>query len=159
MDDNPNDFTELEAELRALVPSALSGEYLMRVERSLVEPSSLFFSAKNRGLVEWLAWPIAACFVGAMAWLSHGAPRVDGDDTGRIGEGATLAATYKPVDAKNILYDVREEGLTTLADGTPARQVRDRYMDVITWKNAAATSSVCWTVPRDEVRLVPIEAY
>jgi hypothetical protein len=159
MDDDSHDFTELEAELRTLVPSALSDDFILRVERSLAEPSSTLFSAKKRGILEWLSWPVAACFVGAMAWLSHGAPPAAEPVKGVTGNGAALVAIYKPVDAKNILYDVREEGLTTLADGTPARQVRDRYMDVITWKNATATASVCWTVPRDEVRLVPIEAY
>src|SRR5882724_1565866 len=156
MDDNPHEFTELEAELRALRPSPLSEDFILRVERSLAAPSSSRFSAKNRLSFEWVSWPIAASFVGAMAWLSHGASPAAVDTPSGTGEAAAFA-TYKPVGAENILYDVREEGLTTMADGTPARQVRDRYMDVITWKNAAATSSVRWTVPRDEVRLVPIE--
>ena len=157
MDDQSHDFNELEAELRALRPAVLSDDLIWRVDRALADPFPSAFAAKTHSVFEWLAWPIAASFVGAVAWLSNGAhsPVVHTI----VAETAAVAATYKPVGAENILYDVREEGLTTLADGTPARQVRDRYMDVITWKNAAASSSVCWTVPRDEVRLVPIEAY
>jgi hypothetical protein len=157
MDDEFEDFTELEAELRELRPLALSNDLIRRVDKALAKPISSPLGVTTHGVFEWLAWPIAASFVGAVAWLSNGA--VSGTKNPEAAEKAAVAANYKPVGTENILYDVREEGLTTLADGTPAKQIRDRYMDIITWKNATASSSVRWTVPRDEIRLVPVEAY
>jgi hypothetical protein len=44
----------------------------------------------------------------------------------------------------------------TLADGTPARRVRQSYVDKITWENPRSNASLVWSVPREEVRVVPV---
>jgi hypothetical protein len=44
----------------------------------------------------------------------------------------------------------------TLADGTAARRVRSSYVDTITWKNPKTNASLRWSVPRDEVRVMPV---
>jgi hypothetical protein len=155
MDNNDEDFTELEAELRSLKPSGLATDFASRVERTLSGPTPVNFHRREFHSGEWFAWPIAACFVFTVAWLSGTG---QSEERQLRLEAANSPSTYKPVEAENILYDVREEGLTTMPDGTPARRVRDRYLDVFTWENAAA-SSVRWSVPRDEVRLIPVEAY
>lgn len=69
----------------------------------------------------------------------------------------TLATrdTYRPVRAANVLYDLADEGPTVLEDNTPARRVRARYLDTYTWKNPATNASLKWSVPRDEVRVLP----
>jgi hypothetical protein len=41
------------------------------------------------------------------------------------------------------------------ADDTSARQVRARYVDTYTWKNPRSNASLKWSVPRDEVRVIP----
>ena len=64
---------------------------------------------------------------------------------------------FKPVAAENVLYAVRDEGLVTLDDGTAARRERLNYVDTITWKNPRTNASVRWTVPREEVRVVPVK--
>lgn len=71
-----------------------------------------------------------------------------------------LAATrprdaYRPVKAANVLYDLQDEGPVVLEDNTPARRVRARYVDTYTWKNPATNASFKWSVPRDEVRVLP----
>lgn len=63
--------------------------------------------------------------------------------------------TYRPVKAANVLYDLKDEGLVTLEDNTPARRVRARYVDTYTWKNPTTNASLKWSVPRDEVRVLP----
>lgn len=68
---------------------------------------------------------------------------------------SAAASVYQPVKAANVLYDVRDEGLVLLDDQTPARRVRARYVDTYTWENPATGSSLRWSVPRDEVRMVP----
>ena len=40
-------------------------------------------------------------------------------------------------------------------DGTPARRVRARYLDTYTWRNPATNASLKWSVPRDEIRVLP----
>lgn len=61
---------------------------------------------------------------------------------------------YEPVRASSVLYDLHEEGVTTLPDQSEGRQLRYRYVDTYTWKNSATNASLRWSVPRDEVRLV-----
>lgn len=65
-------------------------------------------------------------------------------------------ATLKPVAAENVLYAASDEGLVTLDDGTTARQERLSYVDTITWKNPLTRASLTWSVPREEVRVVPV---
>ncbi len=73
--------------------------------------------------------------------------------------GATSAAAanfYRPVGATNVLYDLKDEGTVYLGDNQPARRVRYRYVDTYTWKNPATRASLKWSVPREEVRVVPV---
>ena len=71
--------------------------------------------------------------------------------------GAVVAdALLKPVAAENVLVSASDEGLVTLEDGTPARRERLQFVDTITWKNPRTNSSLRWSVPREEVRIVPV---
>ncbi|MDI1334805.1 MAG: hypothetical protein PSU94_01350 [Lacunisphaera sp.] len=62
---------------------------------------------------------------------------------------------FRPVAATNVLYDLKDEGLVNVEGGAPARQVRARYLDTYTWTNSRHNSSLKWSVPRDEVRVLP----
>ena len=62
---------------------------------------------------------------------------------------------YQPVTAANVLYDLKDEGEVLIDGAAPSRQVRARYVDTYTWKNPRNNASIKWTVPRDEVRVVP----
>jgi len=44
----------------------------------------------------------------------------------------------------------------TLDDGTTARRLRQSYLDRITWKNPETNASLVWSVPREEIRVVPV---
>lgn len=76
-----------------------------------------------------------------------------------VGESRMLAAVtpdvYRPVKAANLLYDLKDEGPVFLEDSTPARRVRARYVDTYTWRNPATNASLKWSVPREEVRVMP----
>ncbi len=67
-----------------------------------------------------------------------------------IGDG------YKPVAAANVLYDLKDEGLVTTHTGASAHRVRYRYLDTYTWKNPRTNALLKWSVPRDEIRIVPL---
>ncbi len=62
---------------------------------------------------------------------------------------------FRPVAATNVLYDMKDEGLVNVEGDTPARRLRYRYMDTYTWKNSRNNSSLKWSVPRDEIRVLP----
>ncbi|MEY2880005.1 MAG: hypothetical protein RLZZ15_2385 [Verrucomicrobiota bacterium] len=81
-------------------------------------------------------------------------PAIRPDATPRGTLGA--APAFKPVSAENVLVSARDEGLLTLEDGTAARRERLRYVDTITWRDPRTNASVRWTVPREEVRVVPV---
>ena len=47
----------------------------------------------------------------------------------------------------------------TLDDGTTAHRVFQCYLDTYTWRNPRTNASLRWTVPRDELRVIPVRAY
>ena len=137
MDD---ELEKLEAELTALRPAAPSRELHARVARELTPAS--------RPIV-WWAWsavPAAIAAALVLTFIVSNRPATAGE----------AAPAFRPVAAENVLYAARDEGLVTLADGTPARRVRSSYVDTITWKNPRNNASLRWSVPREEVRVVPV---
>ena len=66
-----------------------------------------------------------------------------------------LPDRYQPVAATNVLYDLKDEGTVYLDGDTPARRLRYRYLDTYTWKNPRNNASLKWSVPRDEIRVLP----
>ena len=141
---------QLEAELKRLRPRSLAPLLEARVAASL---------ARRRRVAVgwWVALPLAAALAIALApWRQ--APSAE-----PIAVTATPTPTpeaapdeYQPVAAENLLYAARDEGFVTLADGVQARRVRRSYVDTITWRNPQTNASLKWSVPRDEVRVVPV---
>lgn len=143
---------QLEAELKRLRPRSLAPDLEGRVAASLAH-------RRRVTAAWWVALPLAAALAVALApWRQAPAP-----------EAAPAVATatpisvpeatsdeYKPVAADNLLYAARDEGVITLADGGQARRVRRSYVDTITWRNPRTNASLKWSVPRDEVRVVPV---
>ncbi len=143
MDD---EFNELEAELKRLRPVAGSPVLAARVEQVLGAPMP------RRSYWTWAALPFAAALAGVVLLKENRALPVPVT----VPATARVTATYKPVSAENILYDHRDEGLVTLADGTTARRYLSSYVDTITWKNPRTQASLRWSVPRTEERVVPV---
>lgn len=160
MDD---DFKNLEAELKRLRPAAPSRDLLARLEAELA-PSAAPVAIVRRGSRAWWLWagalPFAAGLVVAWAIATRW-PSAPGSDRPLAANSPVPApateAVFKPVAAENVLYAVSDEGLVTLDDGTSARRERLSYVDTITWKNPRTNASVRWTVPREEVRVVPVK--
>jgi hypothetical protein len=63
---------------------------------------------------------------------------------------------YRPVAASNVLYDLKDEGPVNVVGDAPARRLRYRYLDTYTWKNPRSNASIKWSVPRDEIRVLPV---
>ena len=139
-----NDLHELEAELTRLHPIAPSEMVKARIERDL--------GMRRSNSWVWAAFPLAAA-VALAVFLKDRAV-----ETPMAPAVATARATptFKPVSAKNMLYEHRDDGLVTLADGTTARRYRNSYVDTITWKDPRTQASLRWSVPRTEDRVVPV---
>lgn len=160
MDD---DFKNLEAELKRLRPVAPSREMLARLEAELA-PVSAPSAIVRRGSRAWWLWagalPFAAALVVALV-IATRQPSASESDRPLAANSPVAAPTaeavFRPVAAENVLYAVSDEGLVTLDDGTAARRERLSYVDTITWRNPRTNASVRWTVPREEVRVVPVK--
>jgi hypothetical protein len=141
MDEPTEDFAELEAELKALRPAAPSARLHARVATEL--------DPHRRANVGWMwgALPAAAALALGIFLSRSDLP---------ANAAAPATAAFRPVAAENILYATNDEGYVTLEDGTPARRVRAHYVDTITWKNPGGRASLRWTVPREEIRVVPV---
>jgi len=157
-----NDLHQLEAELKRLQPAAPSRELAARVERDLALPSAQRPLAKIRWL--WAAvLPVAAAIAVVFVQFSRGPesrrplPATVPPASRAVNDAAAVnEAPLKPVAAENVLVAASDEGLVTLEDGTQARRERRHYVDTITWKNPRSNASLTWSVPREEVRVVPI---
>lgn len=146
MDD---ELKELEAELRGLELAAPSRRLMARIERDLAAAEEPGGAMRLRWL--WTVALPAAAVVALMVTFGGRAVK-----SPRQGEAVAEMNLMKPVAAENVLIAAEDEGLVTLSDGTPARRARLQYVDTITWKNPRTNASLTWTVPREEVRVVPI---
>ena len=146
MDD---ELHSLEAELQRLRPAAPARELLARLEADLAP-------AARRPRVSWWWWAGALPAAAVLAVGFIFAERRTAE-SGAPAHALAAAEVFKPVAAENVLYAVSDEGLVTLDDGTAARRERLSYVDTITWKNPRTHASVRWSVPREEVRVVPVK--
>ncbi len=154
----PEDLQELERELYALRPRALSRGCTAGVAASLGAASAQPMAAVRTRL-RWIAWPVAAAFVAGCAWLAIPRAANRASSLPATRPSSEPAGVFRPVATEAILYSAQLEGLVVLPNGSPARQLRNRYVDTIVWRNADTNASFQWTLPRDEVRWVPVNAY
>jgi hypothetical protein len=161
-----NEFSQLEAELKALRPVAPTRHVQARIARELERGEvSARVTPSARAWWRWAAAlpAAAAVLIGLAVFVRRVPPAspVENDaaaaTTAAVVGAADTEPAFKPVSAENVLYAVADEGLVTLDDGTAARRERLSYVDTITWKNPRTNASVRWTVPREEVRVVPVK--
>jgi hypothetical protein len=160
-----NSLQEFENELKSLQPRRARAHWLGQINRELAAelPASarpVYSTATNLRSWKWLGWRTVAlaatlALAGTLGLLgiqgqkssvplrAAVAPRVQ----------APESPVYQPVAAANVLYEVKDEGAVN--GDAAARQVRARFVDTYTWKNPRNNASIKWTVPRDEVRVIP----
>ena len=169
--------------LRARVERDLAAADAESAPLETPAPARRYTTATTLRSWKWVSWQMAAAAavaltvsLGVWRWQSRPAPAVTAPEFASVAEPAApqsapaLASSpaaermladgrprdsYRPVKAANVLYDLQDEGPVLLEDNTPARRVRARYVDTYTWKNPATNASLKWSVPRDEVRVLP----
>ena len=161
---------ELENELKTLSPRRAAPRWLAQVNRELAAelPTSArprYATATNLNSWKWLGWRTAGlaaalALIGVVGVISSRRTQPAPMERALAVTPPAVAApinvaAYQPVTATNVLYDLKDEGAVKIDGDTSARQVRARYVDTYTWKNPRNNASIKWTVPRDEVRVVP----
>jgi hypothetical protein len=136
----------------------------------LAAPGRRYTTRANLDSWKWLGWRAAglaaAVAVGAAVTFLVFQPHPPAAKTPEAGLAAsvpapanpgpaTLRDRYQPVAAANVLYDLKDEGVVQVDGDASVHQVRARYVDTYTWKNPRTNASLKWTVPRDEIRVVP----
>lgn len=158
---------ELENELKRLRPRDLSPDLLHRLEGELgpVPAARRYSAATNWRSWKWAGWSLAGVAAAAALMLVAVARRQVSPSLAAMpaqsvtasvppAGPAPAAVRYQPVRASSVLYEMKDDGVTTLPDRTEGRQVRYRYVDTYTWKNPQTNASLRWSVPREEVRLI-----
>lgn len=152
MDD---ELQDLESELKRLQPAAPSAALGARIEAALSGSSGLARRTRSSRLnAMWLAVLLPAAAAIALMIVNERA--LEAARPAARAHANVLDPRLKPVSAENVLIAAQDEGMVTLEDGTPARRARLNYVDTITWRDPRTKASLTWTVPREEVRVVPV---
>ena len=155
-----NELSQLEAELARMRPADPTRALVRRIEAELANVEV------PRGF-SWYDWMLAAALPAAAMIVLVLTQLPPGDETRTPIEAkvsppaetqalATSDDALKPVTAEKLLVSADDEGLVILDDGTPARRARLHFVDTITWRHPRTNASLTWTVPREEVRVVPV---
>ena len=156
------ELLSFEAELRRLRPAVPSAGLTARIAEEL-QPAVQRRRKRGQPWYWSLVFPAVAAGVALLGGVVG--PRWERsalDENGKAAavrtgrSGPTAATALKPIQVENVLLGADDEGLVTLADGTQARRERLRYIDTVVWKNTRTNASLTWSVPREEVRVVPI---
>jgi hypothetical protein len=144
---------ELENELRALRPRRVPLVRQLLIERELHDerparaPAEILPLPVGYATRRALGWGIAAAFLTGLAWFGL-QPRSPSNPSG---QDATVLSSRE-----NVVLGTTDEGLITLADGSPARRYRIQSLETLTWTDRSGKASLTWTLPREDVRLVPV---
>ena len=168
-----NDFSELEAELQKLRPSAASPELTARVERSLAAAPEAAAEVSGRiataGVlprrrdfrVNWFGLGLGLAAAATFLLLA----RVNLDRPAK--KSSVVAMTpapfsqplpptdsFVPVGMTEVVYNTRDEGLH-FPEGAdqPVRRVRSQKRETLKWSNPATGTSLRVSYPSEEVTL------
>lgn len=159
MDDETPQF---EAELKRLRPIAPSRRLIESIDLELAAATTRRRRPKAIKAVMFWSGTLAAAAAIALLVRSGGQhsnrarPGTPAVQAVVASSGEANEAPFKPISAENVLISANDEGLVTLDDGTQARRERLHFVDTITWRNPRTNASLRWSVPREEVRVIPI---
>ena len=162
-------FQDLELELKSLQPRRPSDLWHDCVAHELgaAVGRPRYFTATNLGSWKWFGWRAAGvaaalALVAVAGFVSFRQSQPVSVFVPPVAVRLKPAAEpqvphdqYQPVAATNVLYDLKDEGLVKAEGATPVRRLRYRYLDIYTWKNSRSNASIKWSVPRDEIRVLP----
>lgn len=147
MDD---ELKNLEEELQQLRPRNPSPGLQRRIAAALDSP-------RRSQAWGWAVLPLAAALA-VMFILTRESVTPEQLNEAVMVEAAPVGSAdeYLPVAVENVLYASHHDGLITLENGARVQRQRDSYVDTITWRNPLTNASLRLSVPREEVRVLPV---
>jgi hypothetical protein len=173
-----NDFSDLEAKLKALRPAPLRDSVVARVEQAMaapVDPITPSTPADNivRPYQFRRQWIVGLSLAAAAAVLlllrvNFRTP----ETTKRVASASpqstsvptesprsALPNTFIPAGATQVVYHKRDEGLLYAQNSEqPMRRLRSITQETWQWKNPATGASLQVSYPSEQVELIPISA-
>ncbi len=141
-------MNQFEEQLRQLRPAPLPAGLRQRLEQAVAPTRPLL-------TLRWPAWATAAAGIVLLAvglrlfTISPTTPATV----------ASAANSKCPPTLLRVLCSQRDEGLVLVNATTPYRQVRRRYVDLYTWDRCLEGARMNYSVPSEEVVLMPVAVY
>ena len=162
-----NDFSELEAELKALRPAPVSPELWRRIERGLAQPDATpaagVLPRKSKSATAWwtLGLSLAAACVAILAGLAFFAePPASQPTLARTSPGPAEPPNsgLRPSALTRVVYRKHDDGLVFSPNQSerPLRRVRYNTRETMQWRNPQTGASLRVTYPAEQVVLAPV---
>jgi hypothetical protein len=163
--------SDLEKELRSLLPTKPSAQLAERIAAELKAPAAephqpaagiLAKPAKQKNGARFASpWSLvfagaAAVVIGFFAVVMWPKPQSRTMVSNSELEGAVVVLNETPDESVDELIDAKDEGLVYSEDEEPQRQVRMVYLERHTWTNPRTGAVVEFEVPREDVVLMPV---
>lgn len=171
-----NDFSELEAELKKLRPSAASPELTARIERALAEAPDTVAEVSGRTAtagvlpkrrnfrVNWFGLGLGLAAAAVFLLLARvnidqpaKRPSVVAMTPAPFSPPIPVSDAFVPAGMTEVVYNTRDEGLH-FPEGAdqPVRRVRSQKRETLQWRNPGTGTSVRVSYPSEEVTFIPI---
>ena len=162
-----NDFSELEAELKQLRPTAPSPELSTRIEHALeqapAETPTAGIIPRPKVRVNWFALGLGVAAAAAFLMLARAnvdrvpdrSPKVAANTPAQNSPAAI--GGYVAEGFTRVVYDRRDEGLAFPSDAEqPIRRVRSRSQETMQWRDPGTGASLRVSYPTEEVEFIPV---
>ena len=175
-----NDFSELEAQLKALRPAPLREEFVARMEQAISEPPAAEESDKIIRPAQFRTrWMIGLGLAAAAAVLllvranfqtprnetrvatespaANVAPERQSELPRRSPEPTLVPNVFVPTGSTQVVYRKKDEGLLFAQNSEqPVRRMRSITQETLQWRNPATGASLRVSYPSEQVELIPV---
>lgn len=168
-----NDFSELEAQLKALRPAAPSADLIARVEQALQEAPAASATVtagvlprRKKPSGNWFALGFGLAAAAALLLLARVSvdrhPQTNSIASASVARAKTPVATQPtrnlvPDGITRVVYGTSDEGLVYPAYAKePVRRVRSRSRETLHWKDPGSGASLRVSYPTEDVELIPV---
>jgi hypothetical protein len=171
-----NDFSDLEAKLKALRPAPLRENFVARVEQAMAEPTAPEALADNivRPIQFRRQWIVGVSLAAAAAIVlliqvnfrtpdttkrvaSIPSPSAQSSAITSESPRAAVPNNFIPAGSTEVVYHQRDEGLLYAQNSDqPMRRLRSITQETLQWKNPATGASLRVSYPSEHVELVPV---
>ena len=153
-----NDFSELEAELKQLRPSAASPELIARIASAL-EQEECVTPVIRPARFQVIRYAIGFGLAAAAALLFLARVKVEHAPKPAAAPIALTqpAASMQPDGVTRVVYNQSDEGLVFRPNSDePLRRFRSRSREILRWKNPSTGPSLRVSYPTEDVELIPV---